>query len=144
MHRLLFFALLLPTLAAPADATPSQDAALHTIATATAYSWGSVGTQAQPSDAERAARAIWKSAAPRNIGAAFDTATTEGKLYLLCLLVRMDRPAFEARARELQARADLMATTFSGNVMRKEPAALIVRQIARSNCEPLDWAEPAK
>lgn len=106
------------------------------------YAWGSVGTPAEVSQEERLARAVHRDWRPADIAAARPRANIEGQLYLLCVLRRQDQPTFNRAKAALGWKADATVTTFTGDVLRQEPAAAALGQIERHGCSGLDWPAP--
>ena len=124
-----------------AHAPAAQDSPppLATIAKADHYAWGHVGTPAAPTAAESAARGIAGQVTAPQLEAALSSATTAGRLYLLCLLVRADPGRFRVQKAALLAGTEKTVSTFTGNVLSMQPVDGLLADIETSRCSPLNW-----
>lgn len=126
-------------------AAPSTkpDAALSplspTLLEARFYAWGAVGMPAAVSPEEWAARDAYRRASVVQLMDGLSQATSEGQLYLLCILRKRDPVRYAQARSRLRLAAGLEVSTFEGNVLRRERAADILAQFERTGCAPLDW-----
>jgi hypothetical protein len=106
------------------------------VKTASAYSWGLVGTPSTQSSAEKAARVLFKNASDEVIYEVANNATLEGKMYVLCLMKRRGS-SFYAQVKNSIDVKNSQVTVFSGSVLSKAPTEVIIGQIEKFNCDHL-------
>ena len=117
----------------------TYDSQIKVISDAEYYSWGWVGTPAKPSDAEVAAREISGKVNSKQLSLALNNASNSGRLYLLCLLHRIDKKAFTQKASEFFKADDIHVSVFTGDVLSDASAKSMVKNIALHGCDPLSW-----
>jgi hypothetical protein len=94
------------------------------------FAFGDIGSTRAISDGEYAFRAILRSpAAPELFRSAYSQATMEGQLYILCGIRVTSRGSFDDYASPL-LKDTRNVTTISGDVVKQEPIAEVVKRIA--------------
>ncbi|ALV07692.1 hypothetical protein [Roseateles depolymerans] len=138
LAMLLLSAAVIPaTAAAEPQAPPLPEPLLH----ARFYAWGWVGTPAEQSSEERAARSLAKTWPAHQLVQALPQANAEGKLYMLCIIRRLHPSRYAGALREAGLPPDAPVSVFAGSVLQTLPARQLIDQLERSRCEPLTWPE---
>jgi hypothetical protein len=106
------------------------------IKTANAYSWGVVGTPSDRSRAEKAIRILFKQAPDDVVVAATTDATPAGKMYVLCLLKKRHSTSYDNVKNSIDAK-NTQVTVFSGSVLSKVPAEVVISVIEKFECDHL-------
>ncbi|WAC73815.1 hypothetical protein OU995_03500 [Roseateles sp. SL47] len=131
-------AAVVPAIAAALPQAPSlPEPLLH----ARFYAWGWVGTPAEQSPEERAARKLAKAWPAQQLVQALPQANAEGKLYILCIIRRLHPSQYSSALREAGLAPDATVSVFAGSVLQTLPARQLVDQLERSRCEPLTWPD---
>lgn len=125
------------TAAAIPPTSPLPDALVH----ARFYAWGWVGTPAEQSAEEQAARTVARTWPVDQLVQALPLANAEGKLYVLCIIRRLHPSHYPGALRDAGLAPDTTVSVFAGSVLQTLPARQLIDQLERSRCEPLTWPD---
>lgn len=108
------------------------------IKNANTYSWGVVGTPSAMTRAENAARILHSNADKNTLSSLLNGATTEGQMYVLCVLKRKYPFQYLKEIKKINYETG-QVSIFTGSVLSKSSAKNILKQIEKYKCSPLDW-----
>ena len=110
------------------------------VKTATTYSWGVVGTPSKATPAENAARVLFKNANEKTLTDLRNGATTEGQMYVLCVLKRKYPKIYRKEIMKTDYSSS-QVSIFTGSILSRTSAKNILRQIEKHNCSALSWGK---